>query len=174
MPLEQATFGGGCFWCMEAVFTRIPGIVKSVSGYAGGTTQDPTYEDVCRGDTGHAEVIQITFDPAEIRFDDCLKIFWESHDPTTVNRQGNDVGTQYRSVIFTHDEAQHKAALASLQELETSQKYNNPIVTKIEPLLEFYPAEEYHQDYFTKHPNVPYCASVIQPKLVKLSNLFKE
>ncbi len=162
----QATFGGGCFWCVEAVFERLRGVESVVSGYAGGKTKNPTYDDICRGDTGHAEVVRITFDPSVITFGQLLEVFWEAHDPTTLNRQGADVGTQYRSVIFYHDEAQKQAALKSRD--AASPKFSNPIVTEISPLPEFYTAERYHQDYFANNPYQPYCMVVISPKLRKL------
>lgn len=163
---EFATFGGGCFWCMEAVFQRLPGIVKSVSGYSGGRTENPTYEQVCGHGTGHAEVIQVEFDPAVISYDKVLEVFFESHDPTTLNRQGADEGDQYRSVIFYHDEAQQKAA--SRAKLAAQAHYSDPIVTEIVPLKKFWRAEDYHQDYFNQHPGQGYCAFVIKPKVKKL------
>jgi peptide-methionine (S)-S-oxide reductase len=165
---ETAIFGGGCFWCMEAVFERHEGVLDVTSGYAGGTKPLPSYQQVCSGDTGHAEAIRITFDPAKIGYDRLLDIFWEAHDPTTLNRQGGDVGTQYRSVIFYKDEAQKKAAEASKDKLAKSGHYANPIVTEIKPAPDFYPAEDYHQDYFRKNPHAGYCAFVIRPKLKKL------
>jgi len=166
MNLEKATLGGGCFWCLEAIYQRIEGVEEVVSGYAGGALPDPTYEAVCRGDTGHAEVIQITYDPAKVSYHKLIDLFWEAHDPTTLNRQGNDVGTQYRSVIFSHDEKQQE--LAEVSRTEAQKKYRQPIVTQIEPLDTFYAAEDYHQDYFRRTPNNPYCAVVIAPKLKKL------
>ena len=164
--LEKATLGGGCFWCVEAVFERMEGVRSVVSGYAGGSRENPTYEEVCSGTTGHAEVVQITFDPESVSYEELLETFWQAHDPTTPNRQGADVGTQYRSVIFTHSEAQRAAAEASRNEI--AKKFERPIVTEIAPLERFYEAEEYHQDYFEKNPNAPYCVFVIQPKLRKL------
>jgi peptide-methionine (S)-S-oxide reductase len=167
MPqLEKATFGAGCFWCVEAVFERVPGVQSVVAGYAGGTTPNPTYEQVCTDTTGHAEVAQITFDPSKISYEKLLEVFWKAHDPTTLNRQGSDVGTQYRSVIFYHDEKQKKAAEKSKQEAQKS--FSDQIVTEIKPLTAFYKAENYHQDYFNKNPNAPYCRLVIKPKLEKL------
>jgi peptide-methionine (S)-S-oxide reductase len=163
---EFATFGGGCFWCMEAVFQRLPGIVKSVSGYSGGKTQNPTYEDICAHGSGHAEVIQVEFDPAVITYDRVLEVFFESHDPTTLNRQGADEGDQYRSVIFYHDEAQHVAA--GRVKLKAQAGFRDPIVTEIVPLKKFWRAEDYHQDYFNQNPNAGYCAFVIKPKVKKL------
>ncbi|MBM4148563.1 MAG: peptide-methionine (S)-S-oxide reductase MsrA [Lentisphaerae bacterium] len=166
--LEKATFGGGCFWCTEAVFERIPGVADAVSGYMGGTVQNPTYKQVCTGKTGHAEVLQVTYDPAVVSYGELLDLFWRAHDPTTLNRQGNDIGTQYRSVIFYHGEAQKAAAEASRDALERSGGNRGRIVTEITPASEFYPAEDYHQDYYSKNPEVPYCRLVIKPKLDKL------
>ncbi len=168
---QLATFGGGCFWCMEAVFETFNGVKAVTSGYTGGTMPNPTYKAVCGGDTGHAEVIQIEFDPAQISYDQLLDIFWEAHDATTMNRQGADSGTQYRSAIFYHDDAQKAAALKS--KAAAAKKFKDPIVTEISPLPKFYPAEEYHQDYFRKNPNAPYCIVVISPKLQKLRKLKK-
>jgi peptide-methionine (S)-S-oxide reductase len=164
--LQTATFGGGCFWCGEAVFQRIPGVKSVVSGYAGGTKENPTYEQVCHGNTGHAEVIQIKFDPATISFDKLLEVFWEAHDPTTLNRQGHDVGTQYRSIILYANDEQKKAAEKS--KVEAQKNFKDPIVTEIVPLKKFYPAEDYHQNYFNTHGSQGYCAFVIRPKLQKL------
>ena len=163
---EFATFGGGCFWCMEAVFQRLPGIVHSVSGYSGGKTENPTYEDICGHGTGHAEVIQVEFDPAVISYEKVLEVFFESHDPTTLNRQGADEGDQYRSVIFYHDEAQQKAAARA--KIAAQAQYGDPIVTEIVPLKKFWRAEDYHQDYFNQHPGQGYCTFVIKPKVKKL------
>jgi peptide-methionine (S)-S-oxide reductase len=165
---ELATFGAGCFWCVEAVFQRIEGVVAVVPGYSGGQTANPTYKDICTGETGHAEVAQVEFDPAKVSFEELLKVFWKSHDPTTLNRQGADVGTQYRSVIFYHDERQQALAEKSKQAADKSGAFANPIVTEISPLTAFYPAENYHQDYFDNNPNAPYCQYVIRPKLEKL------
>jgi peptide-methionine (S)-S-oxide reductase len=164
--LQTATFGGGCFWCAEAVFQRIPGVKSVVSGFAGGTTVDPTYEQVCTGDTGHAEVIQIQFDPAIITYDKLLEIFWEAHDPTTLNRQGADTGTQYRSIILYSDDAQK--AVAEKSKAEAAHHHRSPIVTQIVPLTKFYPAEAHHQNYFNLHSDQGYCQFVIGPKLHKL------
>jgi peptide-methionine (S)-S-oxide reductase len=163
---QLATFGGGCFWCVEAVFERLEGVKSVVSGYAGGRTPNPTYKQICAGDTGHAEVIQVEFDPAKVSYAALLEVFWHAHDPTTLNRQGADEGTQYRSVIYTHDEAQKKAAEESRR--NARKLFASPIVTEIAPLTKFYPAEDYHQDYFRRNPNAPYCAVVIRPKLNKL------
>jgi peptide-methionine (S)-S-oxide reductase len=164
--MEKATFGAGCFWCVEAVFERLDGVISVTSGYAGGTTPNPTYEDVCTGRTGHAEVAQITFDPSKITFDQLLKVFWESHDPTSLNRQGTDIGTQYRSVIFYHNDEQKAAAEKS--RASAQKEFDNSIVTQIQPLKVFYAAENYHQDYYRNNQNAPYCTLVIRPKLKKL------
>ncbi|HEY4248209.1 MAG TPA: peptide-methionine (S)-S-oxide reductase MsrA [Lacunisphaera sp.] len=163
---ETATFGGGCFWCMEAIFQRVPGVIHSTSGYSGGHTSDPTYEEVCAHGTGHAEVIQVQFDPSVISYAKLLGIFFESHDPTTLDRQGADVGDQYRSVIFYTSEAQHQEALKAKQAAQAD--YSDPIVTQIEPLKKFWRAEDYHQDYFNQHPGQGYCSFVIKPKVSKL------
>ena len=163
---EVATFGGGCFWCMEAVFQRIPGVVSVASGYAGGKTENPTYKQVCTGETGHAEVIQIEFDHAKTSYEKLLETFWEAHDPTTLNRQGHDVGDQYRSVIFYHNDAQKAAAEKS--KAAAAKNFSDPIVTQIVPLKKFFKAEGYHQDYFRTNPNAGYCRMVIKPKLDKL------
>lgn len=163
---ESATFGGGCFWCVEAVFQRVPGVLKSVSGYAGGTTANPTYEQVCAHTTGHAEVIQVEYDPAKVSYERVLEIFFEAHDPTTLNRQGADVGDQYRSIILFHDADQQKRALAAKQKAQAD--WADPIVTEIVPLQKFWPAEAYHQNYFNQNPNQGYCAYVIRPKVTKL------
>jgi peptide-methionine (S)-S-oxide reductase len=164
--LEKATFGAGCFWCVEAVFERLDGVDTVVAGYAGGTKPNPTYEEVSSGTTGHAEVAQITFDPSKISYEKLLEVFWEAHDPTTLNRQGADAGTQYRSVIFYANEQQRLAAEKSKREAQKN--FEDPIVTEIKPLEHFYPAENYHQDYFRNNPNAPYCVLVIKPKLKKL------
>jgi peptide-methionine (S)-S-oxide reductase len=161
-----ATLGGGCFWCVEAVFETFEGVNSVTSGYAGGATPNPTYEQVCSGRTGHAEVVQVEFDPARISFEQLLEIFWEAHDPTTLNRQGPDTGTHYRSIILYHDDAQKRAAEKSRQQAQT--RFSDPIVTEIAPLARFYRAEEYHQDYYRKNPNQPYCVAIISPKLQKL------
>lgn len=162
----QATLGGGCFWCVEAVFETEPGVTAVASGYAGGTTVDPSYEDVCSGTTGHAEVVQITFDPAQVTYARLLELFWLAHDPTTLNRQGADQGTQYRSVILYHDAAQKETAEKSKAAAQA--RFRNSIVTEIAPLETFYPAENYHQDYFRRNGRAPYCQMVISPKLRKL------
>lgn len=165
---EKATFGGGCFWCVEAVFERVDGVASAVSGYAGGTAVNPTYEQVCTGNTGHAEVVEITFDPKKVTYEELLNIFWNAHDPTTLNRQGADVGTQYRSVIYTHSEEQQLVAERSKQEAQKD--FEDPIVTEITPAGAFYKAEQYHQDYFDNNPNAAYCTFVIAPKLKKLKS----
>jgi peptide-methionine (S)-S-oxide reductase len=164
---EIATLGGGCFWCLEAVFQDLEGVKSVVSGYAGGNVADPTYEQVCTGATGHAEVVQITYDPKVSDYALLLDVFFSIHDPTTLNRQGADVGTQYRSVIFYHDEDQKLVAERKIREIEDEGIWDNPIVTQIEPLEEFFPAEEYHQNYFKKNPFAGYCRAVISPKVVK-------
>jgi peptide-methionine (S)-S-oxide reductase len=163
---ELATFGGGCFWCTEAVLQRIEGVLSVTSGYAGGTQSNPTYEQVCTGSTGHAEVIQVAFDPAMISYEDILDIFWQAHDPTTLNRQGADKGTQYRSIIFYADEKQKDAAERSRKKAKG--KLKDPIVTEIVPLEKFWKAEDYHQGYYNSHANEGYCRVVISPKLKKL------
>ncbi|MBI4429045.1 MAG: peptide-methionine (S)-S-oxide reductase MsrA [Ignavibacteriales bacterium] len=167
MPeFEKATFGAGCFWCVEAVFERLPGVQSVIAGYAGGTKPNPTYEEVCTGETGHAEVAQITFDPSQVTYEKLLEWFWHAHDPTTLNQQGADVGTQYRSAIFCHNESQRKIAEASRSAAQKD--FAEKIVTEIQTLKEFFEAENYHQDYFRNNPNAPYCAFVIKPKLKKL------
>ena len=165
---EIATFGAGCFWCVEAVLEQLDGVLDVSSGYMGGTTKNPTYKQVCTGTTGHAEVTQVTFDPSKIRYEQILGWFWKLHDPTTLNQQGADHGTQYRSVIFWHDEAQHQAALASKQQVEDAGVFDRPIVTEISPASTFYEAEDYHQDYYRQNKDQPYCQFVISPKLDKL------
>lgn len=171
--LETATFGGGCFWCTEGVFEQLHAVKAVVSGYAGGKTEDPTYRQICRGDTGHAEVIEISFDPTKISYNTLLDVFWKSHDPTTLNRQGHDVGTQYRSVIFYHNDAQKKAAEASKEALNKSKKYKRPIVTEISPAPTFYKAEAKHQDFHSKHPDNRYLTNVLAPKIRKLKGDIK-
>ncbi|MBN1409425.1 MAG: peptide-methionine (S)-S-oxide reductase MsrA [Spirochaetales bacterium] len=165
---EKATIGGGCFWCVEAVFEGMEGVRSVISGYAGGTTENPTYEEVCSGNTGQAEVVQITFDPGKITYQDILRLFFRAHDPTTPNRQGADRGTQYRSIILYDSEAQEKTARETIFGLTESGQFNAPIVTEVVPLKKFYPAEDYHQDYFAKNPFNAYCQAVIRPKLEKL------
>jgi len=165
---ETATLGAGCFWCVEAVFERIDGVVDVVAGYAGGHVKNPSYKAVCTGNTGHAEVAQITFNPEKITYGQILDVFWKAHDPTTLNRQGNDVGTQYRSAIFIQGEEQRKVAETSLKAAGESKLYKDPIVTEIQALDVFYQAEKYHQDYFNNNTNAPYCQFIIAPKLKKL------
>ena len=164
--VERATLGGGCFWCVEAVYERIEGVHSAVSGYAGGNVTNPSYKQVTTGKTGHAEVVQISFDPDKVSYEQILKVFWKAHDPTTLNRQGADVGTQYRSTILYEDETQKAIAEKSMQ--EAAADFDGPIVTRIEPLGEFYVAEDYHQDYFDNNSKAGYCQVVIQPKLEKL------
>ncbi|HEU4699121.1 MAG TPA: peptide-methionine (S)-S-oxide reductase MsrA [Gemmatimonadales bacterium] len=165
---EVATLGGGCFWCLDAAFRQLRGVEKVESGYAGGHTSNPTYEQVCGGDTGHAEVVQVTFDPSVITYGDLLDVFFTIHDPTTLNRQGADVGTQYRSAIFPHNAEQRAEAERKIAELERAGVHDAPLVTAIEPLDAFWPAERYHQDYYARNAQQPYCAVVIAPKLAKL------
>ncbi len=166
--LRQATFGGGCFWCLEAVFEDLAGVERVVSGYAGGQRPSPSYEQVCSGATGHAEVIQVTFDPAVIAYRDLLTLFFAFHDPTTLNRQGPDSGTQYRSIILTHDAAQDTAARSVIALLDADETFGAPIVTQVEALAEFWPAEAYHQGYYRQNPDRGYCAAMITPKVTKL------
>lgn len=172
--LEVATLGGGCFWCLEAIYRDVQGVDRVVSGYSGGHVANPTYEQVCGKHTGHAEVVQVWFDPAVISYDEILYIFWRIHDPTTPNRQGNDIGSQYRSVIFYHDEAQKAAAERIRDETAAAKVWANPIVTEIVPFDVFYEAEGYHQDYYVNNPNQPYCAYVIDPKVRKFRKSFQE
>ena len=172
--LQQATFGAGCFWCVEAVFEQLEGVHSAVSGYSGGKTKNPTYKAVCTGRTGHAEVVQVTFDPAVISFDELLEVFWQTHDPTTLNRQGNDVGTQYRSAIFFHNEQQREAAEGYKKKLDASAAFDAPIVTEISPHREFFPAEDYHQQYFELNGHEPYCAAVVKPKVDKVRKVFRD
>ena len=172
--LATITLGGGCYWCVEAVYDNLKGVQSVVSGYAGGRTENPSYEEVCSGTTGHAEVVQITYDPTQTNTDEIFKVFFTVHDPTTLNRQGADVGTQYRSVIFYTNEQEKKEAQNVIAALETAQVYDSPVVTTIEPLTQFYKAEEYHQDYYNNNKNQPYCKMVIQPKIEKFEKLFKK
>jgi peptide-methionine (S)-S-oxide reductase len=171
---ETATFATGCFWCTEAVFQELKGVIKVTSGYSGGSVKSPTYEQVCSGTTGHAECLQIVYDPKVISFDELLEVFWESHDPTTLNKQGNDVGTQYRSAIFYHDEQQKEKAEHYKQKLNESKAYDKPIVTEITKFTTFYSAENYHQDYYRTHGSQPYCSIVIRPKVEKFEKVFKD
>lgn len=172
--METIVFGGGCFWCTEAVFKQLNGVVSVIPGYAGGTVGEARYETVSGGTTGHAEVVKIEFDPTIISFEDLLAVFFGTHDPTTQNRQGNDVGTQYRSVIFYTTEAQKKKAEDIIRETDEAHVYENPVVTDVLPLTQFFTAEEYHQNYYEQHKTAPYCTIVIEPKLEKLAKKFKE
>ncbi len=171
---ELATLGGGCFWCLEAIYLEMKGIEKVVSGYCGGTVPNPTYYQVCEGDTGHAEVVQLTFDPREVSYKDILKVFFTIHDPTTLNRQGADVGTQYRSAIFYHSQEQKVIAEETIKELTAEKIWDNPIVTQIAPLDVFYAAEDSHQEYFAQNPYQPYCQYVVAPKVAKFRKYFVE
>ena len=171
---KTTTLGGGCFWCVEAIMLRLNGVISAVSGYSGGKTDNPSYQDVCSGTTGYAEVVQVTFDPEVISFEDILKVFFHTHDPTTLNRQGADVGTQYRSVIFYHNEGQKQIAELKKAEVDASDLWPNPIVTEIAPFEKFYPAENYHQNYFDTNPDQPYCMAVIDPKVRKFMKNFAE
>lgn len=170
--VEVATLGAGCFWCTEAVFLAVNGVTKVESGYSGGKVKNPTYREVCTGLTGHAEVIQVTFDPRVISYEDVLEIFWNTHDPTTLNRQGADEGTQYRSAVFYHNDNQKKIAEAYKQQLQASGTFKNPIVTEISPLVNYYPAEDYHQNYYALNTNQGYCQYVIRPKVEKFKKQF--
>lgn len=172
--IEKATLGGGCFWCVEAVFETLDGVSEVISGYTGGHSKNPTYKEICGGDTGHAEVVQVHYDSEKISFDQILEVFWTAHDPTTLNRQGNDVGTQYRSSIFYHDEQQRLAAQKSKDLANASGLWKKDIVTEISPLGTFYPAEKYHQGYYWENSNQPYCTFVIGPKLAKVREKFSE
>ena len=172
--LEVATLGGGCFWCLEAVYDNLRGVTDVVSGYAGGRAVNPTYYEVCTGRTGHAEVVQVTFDPSEISYREILEVFFSIHDPTTLNRQGADVGSQYRSAIFYHSPEQKATAEDLIGELGAEKVWNNRIVTEIKPLGDFYPAEEYHQEYFAKHPGEGYCQVVIAPKVAKFRKKYMD
>ncbi|MHB8578717.1 MAG: peptide-methionine (S)-S-oxide reductase MsrA [Ignavibacteriaceae bacterium] len=174
IQLETATLGSGCFWCSEAIYERLKGVKSVISGYSGGSVPNPSYEAVCSGKTGHAEVSQIIFDPNVISYAELLKVFWKTHDPTTLNRQGADVGTQYRSVIFYHNEEQKREAEYYKNELVKSGAFDSPIITEITPLNKFYPAEEYHRHYFEKNPYQGYCTLVIAPKVEKFEKAFKE
>ena len=170
--MEQATFGGGCFWCTEAVFQNLKGVSKVVSGYMGGHKENPSYDDICGGDTGHAEIIRIDYDPEQIAFEDLLLVFFKTHDPTTINRQGNDVGTQYRSVVFYENQEQKIAAENMIDQLDKEMVFDKTIVTEVSPISKFYEAEDYHQNYFNNNPDKGYCAYVIQPKLAKFTKDF--
>lgn len=170
---DTAYFGTGCFWCTEAVFRELKGVLKVASGYSGGHVAHPSYEEVCTGTTGHAECLEVVYDPSMITYDELLEVFWEVHDPTSLNRQGNDVGTQYRSVIFYHNEEQKQKAEHYKEKLNKSKAYDKPIVTEITAFTKFYPAEDYHQNYFNTHGSQPYCSIVIRPKVDKFEKVFK-
>ncbi len=174
LHIETATFGAGCFWCTEAIFQSLKGVSSVISGYMGGHTNNPTYEQVCSGNTGHAEVIQVDFDPKVITYEELLLIFFKTHNPTTLNRQGNDIGTQYRSVVFFHSQEQKEKANKMIDELTRELVYDSPIVTEVSPVSDFYKAEGYHQNYFNQNSGQPYCTFVIQPKLIKFGEKFKE
>jgi len=172
--LKLATFGAGCFWCVEAIFQRIEGVEKVISGYAGGHIKNPSYKEVCQGTTGHAEVCQLSYDPAKVSFEELLEVFWQTHDPTTLNKQGNDVGTQYRSVVFFHNDVQKKLAEKYKDKLIAAKVFDNPIVTEINAYDKLYIAENYHQNYFNDNGSQPYCSFVIQPKIEKFKKVFKD
>ncbi|MGO8745446.1 MAG: peptide-methionine (S)-S-oxide reductase MsrA [Thermoguttaceae bacterium] len=172
--LETATFAEGCFWCTEAVFQRLKGVRSVVSGYSGGRVKNPTYKQVCTGKTGHAETVQITYDPSQITYAELLEVFWKTHDPTTLNRQGPDVGTQYRSAIFYHNDEQRQLAERYKRQLDAAGAFNAPIVTQIVPFREFFPAEQYHQDYYELNSRQPYCNLVIRPKVEKVEKVFHD
>src|SRR5688500_5586851 len=171
--LETATFGSGCFWCTEAIFLNVDGVATVESGYTGGKVKNPTYKEVCSGLTGHAEVIQLMYDPKKVTYEELLEIFWQTHDPTTLNKQGADEGTQYRSVIYYHNEEQKKLAESYKKKLDEAGAFDNPIVTEISPASTFYKAEDYHQNYYNLNSNAAYCSFVIQPKLEKFKKVFK-
>ncbi|GAB4501549.1 MAG: peptide-methionine (S)-S-oxide reductase MsrA [Anaerolineales bacterium] len=172
MQTQTATLAGGCFWCLEAIFDDLRGVLSVESGYSGGHVANPSYKQVCSGATGHAEAVRITFNPAEISYADLLRVFFTIHDPTSLNRQGADVGTQYRSAIFYHDEPQKQSAEAVIRELESLRLWPDPIVTSLEKMDLFYPAEDYHQEYFANNPNQPYCQAVVAPKVAKFRKQF--
>jgi len=172
--METATFAGGCFWCLEAAFQQLHGVQSVTSGYAGGTVPNPSYEQVCTGNTGHAEVVQIVFDPSIISYNDLLHVFFTIHDPTTLNRQGDDVGTQYRSAVFYHSPEQQAEVKRVIAELTATKTWDDPIVTEIKPVPAFYPAEEYHRDYFSRNPTQAYCRAVVAPKVAKVRQKFLE
>ncbi|MFA5418873.1 MAG: peptide-methionine (S)-S-oxide reductase MsrA [Bacteroidales bacterium] len=171
---QTATFGTGCFWCSEAIFMRLNGVKSVTSGYSGGTKENPTYDEVCTGETVHAEVVQVVFDPGVISFKELLEVFWKTHDPTTLNRQGDDVGTQYRSVVFYHNLEQEQLARAYMEALEQAGIWERPIVTEIAPFTIFYPSEAYHEDYYSKNPGNGYCNLVITPKIEKFKKVFSD
>ncbi len=170
--IKEATFGAGCFWCIEACYQDLEGVISVTSGYSGGPLENPTYKQVCEGNTGHAEIARIVYDDERVSFDELLEVFWFVHDPTQLNRQGNDVGTQYRSVIFYHDEIQKELALKYKQKLTQDQVWEKPIVTMVEPLTNYYPAEDYHNNYFALNPGNPYCNAVVRPKVEKFRKIF--
>ncbi|MCK5702685.1 MAG: peptide-methionine (S)-S-oxide reductase MsrA [Cyclobacteriaceae bacterium] len=172
--LELATFGSGCFWCVEAIFQRVEGVEKVVSGYSGGHVKNPTYKEVCQGTTGHAEVCQLSYDPDIVSFEELLEVFWQTHDPTTLNRQGNDVGTQYRSAVFYHNDQQKALAEKYKEKLDESEAFKDPIVTEIKAYKSMYVAEDYHQNYFNENGSQPCCSFVIQPKIEKFEKVFKD
>jgi len=172
--LELATFGSGCFWCVEAIFQRVEGVDKVVSGYSGGHVKNPTYNEVCQGTTGHAEVCQLSYDPDIVSYEELLEVFWKTHDPTTLNRQGNDVGTQYRSAIFYHNDQQKALAKKYKKKLDESGVFTDPVVTEIKSFKKLYVAEDYHQNYFNENGSQPYCSLVIQPKIDKFNKVFKD
>lgn len=170
--IKEATFGAGCFWCIEACYQDLEGVISVTSGYSGGPLENPTYKQVCEGNTGHAEIARIVYDDERVSFDELLEVFWFVHDPTQLNRQGNDVGTQYRSVIFYHDEIQKELAIKYKQKLTQDQVWEKPIVTVVEPLTNYYPAEDYHNNYFALNPGNPYCNAVVRPKVEKFRKIF--
>lgn len=170
--LEKATLAGGCFWCIESIFSQLQGVINVKSGYGGGTIKNPTYKEVCTGQTGHAEVVQITYDSNKIGFEELLEVFWTVHDPTTLNRQGADIGTQYRSAIFYHNEKQKQITEDYIKQLESSKTFKNPIVTEVTAFSNFYPAEDYHTDYYERNGEQPYCQMVIRPKVLKFQKTF--
>jgi peptide-methionine (S)-S-oxide reductase len=173
MEYKQATFGAGCFWCVEAILQMLEGVEQVISGYSGGAVENPTYQQVCAGETGHAEACQITFDPARISYEQLLEVFWKTHDPTTRNRQGNDIGPQYRSVIFYHDEEQRQLAEEYKSKLDAAKIWAGPILTQIVPFEKFWPAEDYHRDYYNNNPSQGYCRLVITPKIEKFTQVFR-
>ena len=172
LMVKEATFGAGCFWCIEACYKDLEGVISVTSGYSGGALENPTYKQVCEGNTGHAEIARIVYDDERISFDELLEVFWFVHDPTQLNRQGNDIGTQYRSVIFYHDEIQKELAEKYIQKLTEDKVWDKPIVTLVEPLINYYPAEDYHNNYFALNPENPYCNAVVRPKVEKFRKVF--
>jgi peptide-methionine (S)-S-oxide reductase len=172
--LEEATFGGGCFWCVETVFNQLKGVTEAISGYSNGQHPHPTYEDICTGNTGHAEVVRVRFDPSQVSYQQLLEVFFTIHDPTTLNRQGNDEGTQYRSGIYTHTDSQAHQARALIEGLETSHAFGKPIVTEVKPVANYHPAEAYHQRYFEQNPHAGYCSFVVAPKVAKFQKTFAD